>query len=142
MHRHELTDEEWSRMEPLLPPRIGSRGRPQQLTDRQFINAIVFIAKTGVPWRDLPQRFGSWQTVYARFCRWNERGVFEAILKALSRDADNESSLVDSSAVRVHQHAAGGKGGPKFNALDALAQAFPPKSTLSWTVSVTPLTST
>lgn len=137
MHRHEITDEEWFRFNPLLPSERSRRGRPAELPNRQFMNAIVFIAKTGIPWRDLPERFGPWQTIYNKFSRWNKKGVFKRILDTLSQDADNESSMADSSYIRVHQHATGGKGGHSLNVLDALAEALQPRSMLSWTVWVT-----
>jgi len=129
MHRHELTDEEWVRLEPLLPPERARRGRPAKLPNRKFINAVTYVAKTGVPWRDLPERFGPWKTVFNKWSRWNAKGVFERILDAFSKDADNESSIVDASIVRAHQHSAGGKGGPKLSVLDALAEVLAPRST-------------
>ncbi len=136
MRRHELTDTDWARLKELLPPERGRPGRPAELSNRRFMDGIIFIAKTGLPWRDLPERFGPWKTVHSRFTRWNTRGVFERVLNAFAIDADNESSMADSTCVRAHQHAAGGKGGPKVSVLDALAEALQPRSTLSWTVSV------
>jgi len=121
MHRHEITSEEWVRLEPLLPPERNRRGRPAKMPNLQFMNAVIYIAKTGAPWRDLPERLGPWKTVHNKFSRWNKQGVFERILGVLSKEADNESSMVDSTCVRAHQHAAGGKGGPKFSVLHALA---------------------
>jgi transposase len=85
MHRHEITDDEWSRLEPLLPPERGRRGHPAKLLNRQFMNAVVYIAKTGAPWRDLPERFGPWKTVHNKFSRWNRKGIFERILERVSR---------------------------------------------------------
>ena len=142
MRRHELTEADWVRLEGLLPPERGRPGRPAELSNRRFMNAVVFIAKTGMPWRDLPERFGPWKTIHSRFTRWNNQGVFEQVLNAFAIDADNESSMADSTCVRAHQHAAGGKGGPEFSVLDALAEALQPRSTLSWTVSVIQPTST
>jgi transposase len=130
MRRHELSDQEWSRLEPLLPAERGRPGRPVRLPNRVFMNAIFYIAKTGAPWRDLPERFGPWKTVHTRFSRWNRAGVFEKILKEFNRDADNESNMADGSYAKAHQDSAGGKGGPKFSLLDALAEALPPSSTL------------
>src|SRR5262245_20922606 len=103
MHRHELSDAEWHRLEPLLPPKRGRRGRPAELPNRVFLNAIFYIAKTGVPWRDLPERFGPWETVYTRFSRWNRRGVFQKILDEFKKDADHESNMVDGSYIKAHQ---------------------------------------
>lgn len=130
MHRHELTDEQWERFEPLLPPR---KGRAAKLGDRNFINAVLFFGKTGVPWRDLPERFGPWKSIFNRFSAWTERGVFARILKEQAKDADTENISADSTYARAHQHSAGGKGGPKFNVLEALAAAIQPKSTHSLT---------
>jgi transposase len=142
MRRHELSDEEWARIEPLLPSERGRRSRPAKIPNRTFMNAVFYVAKTGAPWRDLPERFGPWKTIHAKFTRWNALKVFDRILHLFARDADHESSIVDSSYVRAHQHSAGGKGGPKVSVLDALAEALPPKSTLSWTLWVTPSTFT
>jgi transposase len=142
MHRHELTDEQWQRIAPLLPRERGRRARPAKLANRLFMNAVLYIAKTGAPWRDLPERFGPWKTVHNKFSRWNAVSVFDAVLVVLAAEADHESSIVDASYVRAHQHSAGGKGGPRLSVLDALAEALPPKSTLSWTLWVTPSTST
>lgn len=142
MHRHELTDEQWQRIAPLLPQERGRRARPAKLCNRLFINAVLYIAKTGAPWRDLPQRFGPWKTVHNKFSRWNAVKVFDAVLLVFAADADHESSIVDASYVRAHQHSAGGKGGPRLSVLDALAAALPPRSTLSWTLWVTPSTFT
>ena len=122
MHRHELSDYEWSLVEPLLPAESGRPGRPVRLANRTFLNAIFYIAKTGIPWRDLPQRFGPWKTVHVRFSRWNQRGVFQKVLEALTRDAAHESNMADGSYVRAHQDAGGAKGGPRLSTLDALAE--------------------
>lgn len=138
MHRHELTDEQWKRISPLLPAERGRRARPAKLSNRVFINAVLYIAKTGTPWRDLPERFGPWKTVHNKFSRWNRGKVFDAVLRLLAADADHESSIVDASYVRAHQHSAGAKGGPRLSVLDALAEALPPRSTHSWTLWVTP----
>jgi transposase len=142
MRRHELSDEEWGRIEALLPAERGRRGRPQELSNRRFLNAILYIAKTGVPWRDLPERFGPWRTVYSRFTRWNARGIFQSVIDHLGQHADHAANLADGSYVKAHQDAAGAKGGPAARTLDALAAALPPRSTHSWTLSVVPYTST
>ena len=142
MHRHELSDHEWSLLQPLLPAESGRPGRPVRLPNRTFLNAIFYIAKTGAPWRDLPERFGPWKTVHVRFSRWNQRGVFGKVLEVLTKDADHESNMADGSYIRAHQDAGGGKGGPRLSVLDALAEVLPPKSTHLWTHSVIPCTST
>src|SRR5580704_9166795 len=143
MRRHELSDEEWKRLEPLLPAEKGRVGRPVvRLTNRIFMNAIFYVAKTGMPWRDLPERFGPWKTVHDRFTQWNRRGVLQNVLAEFAKDADHESNMADGSYVKAHQHSAGAKGGPKVSVLDALAEVLPAKSTLSWTLSVSRSTST
>jgi len=102
VRRHELSDEEWKRIEPLLPAERGRKSRPAKLSNRTFMNAVFYLAKTGAPWRDLPERFGPWKTVHAKFSRWNARKVFDRILALFAQDADNESSMADSSYVRAH----------------------------------------
>ena len=141
MHRHELTDDEWARLQPLLPPAEGARGRPA-MPMRIFLNAVLFIAKTGAPWRDLPIRFGPWKTIHNRFSRWNARGVLQRVFAALAKDADHESNIADSTYSRAHQHAAGGKGGPNRRALASLAGAQRPSSMFSWMPSGIPSIST
>lgn len=110
--RHELTDEEWERIAPLLPGKPGDPGRSGG-DNRLFVNAVLWIAKTSAPWRDLPERFGEWNSVYRRFARWAKAGVWEKVLKVLGGDPDLEEVLLDTSVVRVHQHAAGAKGGKR-----------------------------
>lgn len=81
--------------------------------DRSFVNAVMFLLKTGMPWRDLPDRYGNWKTVYNRFTTWSKAGRFERIFRALQLRIDRTGSLVDATIARAHQDAAGGKGGPK-----------------------------
>jgi transposase len=114
MHRHELSDAVWARLEPLLPRR--TRGKPRK-DDRSVINAIVWKLATGAPWRDLPERYGPWSSVYTRFRRWTRAGVWDRIFAAVQRDEDAAGRLdwalhfVDGTVIRAHQHAGGGKGG-------------------------------
>lgn len=117
MSRHELTDDQWTRIEPLLPPRRSGRpGRPYH-DHRRILNGLLWLAKTGVPWRDLPERFGPWKTVANRFYRWRRAGIWLRVLNALLWQADQRGSLdwtvhfIDSTSVRVHQHGAGARGG-------------------------------
>jgi transposase len=107
MHRHALSDSQWKKIE----PRVHRYGRKSSLGDRNFINAVVYVLKTGTPWRDLPERFGNWKTIYNRFANWSKAGRFEHIFKALQMQVDNTGSLVDATIARAHQDAAGGKGG-------------------------------
>jgi putative transposase len=106
--RHELTDEQWERLEPFLPGRKEDRGRTGE-DNRLFVNAVLWLAKTGAPWRDLPERFGKWNSVFQHYNRWCKSGVWERVLAALDDDPDLEHLLLDSSVVRAHQHAAGAK---------------------------------
>lgn len=108
--RHELADEQWLKIEPHLPGRAADPGRTGE-DNRLFLNAVLWIAKTGAPWRDLPERFGNWNSVFQRFNRWCKRGVWQRLLKILGGDPDLEHLLLDSTIVRAHQHAAGAKGG-------------------------------
>lgn len=131
MRRHALTDEEWARLEPILPRR--QRGPESQRGDRLFIEAVLFRAKTGLPWRDLPERFGPWKTVYNRFARWAEKGYWADIFRDLQLEVDETGSIVDGSVVRAHQDASGGKGGSNVMLSVALVEASPPSSTRSST---------
>ena len=113
--RGDLTDEQWAQIEPLLPQRAAT-GRPPK-DHRQVLNGILWILRTGAPWRDLPERYGPWGTMASRFYRWREMGVWERLFAEIQRQADAEGRLnwdvhfVDGTVVRAHQHAAGAKGG-------------------------------
>jgi transposase len=113
MSRYNLTNEQWDRIKEFFPEHVNKMGRPAK-DDRMMLNAIIWILRTGAPWRDLPAEFGSWKSVYTRFRRWRSSGLFEKILDAVSKDADEESLIIDSTTVRAHQHAAGAKGGSKI----------------------------
>ncbi len=104
MRRNEISEEQWEAMKAKLPCQPGYQGRSAD--NRLFINAVMFVARCGIPWRDLPQRFGNWNTVYVRFRRWAKAGVWQKIFEDL-RDKDVRTLLIDSTAIRVHQHAAG-----------------------------------
>lgn len=113
MPRQELTDEQFALIEPLLPPeRSGNRGRPFH-SHRTVLEAMLWIQRTGAPWRDLPERYGNWSTVYERFRRWSRDGLFQRVLDALEGKArqaeriDFEFCAVDGSTVRAHKSAAG-----------------------------------
>jgi len=126
MARHALTDEQWARIEPLLPRR--PQGRKSTLGDRPFIDAVLFRAKTGIPWRDLPERFGPWKSVYNRFANWTGKDHWATIFQEL-QEPDETGSIVDGSVVRAHQDAAGGKGGSNKMLWDALVEVFRRSST-------------
>lgn len=105
MRRYELTDEEWGRIEDLLPGRLGDPGGHGE-DNRLFVNAVIWIARSGAPWRDLPERFGLWNSVFQRFNRWAKAGVWDRVFRAL-QSPDLQALLLDSTVVRAHQHAAG-----------------------------------
>ena len=118
MERPELTDAQWECLCPRLPPQKPRTGRPAN-DHRTVLEGILWVLRTGAPWRDLPERFGSWRTVYSRFRRWQRAGVRDRVLAALQRRADADGRLgwalhfVDSTVVRAHQHAAGAQGGSR-----------------------------
>ena len=121
VRRHELTDDQFAKLVPLLPPERPATGRPNR-DHRTVVNAILWRLRTGTPWRDLPERYGPWQTAYSRFRRWRLAGVWDRILAALQAGADALGDLdwslhfVDGTVVRAHPHAAGAKkGGPRAN---------------------------
>jgi transposase len=111
VHRHALTEDQWRRLQAVLPKQKA--GPPATLGDRLFIEAVLFRAKTAMPWRDLPERFGPWKSVYNRFNNWAKKGHWELIFNALQLEFDEVGSIVDGSVVRAHQDASGGKGGPE-----------------------------
>jgi transposase len=106
MPRFNLGDDQWERIAHMLPGKPGDRGRPAA-DNRLFVEAVLWIGRSGTPWRDLPEEFGPWNSVYQRFARWKERGVWERVFAALAEDADFGEAYMDSSVIRVHQHAAG-----------------------------------
>jgi len=104
--RHAITDEQWSLIEELLPGRGDQPGRPAA-DNRLFVDGVLWIAKTGAPWRDLPERFGCWNSVFRRFSRWAQTGVWKRVLEALAGERDLELLILDTTIVRAHAHAAG-----------------------------------
>lgn len=115
MRRHEISDDNWARIEHLLPGRPGGHGGVAK-DNRGFINAVWYVAKTGIPWRDLPERFGKWDTAYHRFNEWCKKGVWAGVFEAV-RDPDLEWLMIDSTVIRAHHHAAGMNGGADDQAL-------------------------
>jgi transposase len=108
MHRHGLRDDEWNRIKDLLPGREGSVG-VTAADNRLFVEAVLYRYRTGIPWRDLPERFGDWKNTHRRFSRWAKSGVWQRLFQYLAADADNEYAMIDSTIVRAHQHSAGAK---------------------------------
>lgn len=110
LKRYELTDQEWEQIAPLLPSGKGKRGRPPK-DNRQMLNAMVWLARSGAPWRDLPERYGPWESVYSRFRKWIDDGILDNIFRVLSLEAELYELSIDASIVQAHQHSAGAKKG-------------------------------
>jgi transposase len=106
MRRYGLRDDQWDRIQNLLPGRPGTVGVTAS-DNRLFVEAVLYRYRAGIPWRDLPERFGDWKNVHRRFSRWAESGVWHRVFQHLAADADNEYAMIDSTIVRAHQHSAG-----------------------------------
>ena len=106
MQRYALRDDQWTKIKDFLPGREGHVGGNAP-DNRLFVDAVVYRYRTGIPWRDLPERYGDWKATHKRFRRWCESGVFARILGVLAVDADAEYMSIDSTNVRAHQHSAG-----------------------------------
>lgn len=109
--RYELSDGQWERIAPLLPGKVSDPGRTGS-DNRLFVNACLWVLRSGAHWHDLPERYGKWKTAHKRFTRWAKAGVWERVFEDLIRDRDSQYLMLDSTLVRAHQQAAGGKGGP------------------------------
>lgn len=121
--RYALRDDQWLRIEGLLPGREGHVGGTAR-DNRLFVEAVLYRYRAGIPWRDLPERFGDFRVAHTRFTRWAESGVWERVFRQLGADADNEYAMIDSTIVRAHQHSAGArKKGAKANRPLAAAKA-------------------
>ena len=121
MIRLAMDDRQWGKVEAILR---GERraGRPAK-DDRKFVEAVLWWRRTGVPWRDLPDVFGPWKTVFNRFDRWSKAGKWTSLFEGLCTDRDDEWHSLDSTISRAHQHAAGGKGGPPYRVSVGRAEA-------------------
>ncbi len=126
--RHELTDDQWARLAPVLPLQRPATGRPAK-DHRTVLNGILWVLRTGAPWRDLPERYGPWQTVYSRFRRWRAAGVWGRILAALQAEAahdgalDDTQAIIDGTSIRAHHQAAGAQKGAPPASSGAVAAA-------------------
>jgi putative transposase len=129
MIRLQLNDRQWSKVAMILDAG-GRAGRPGK-DDRKFVEAVLWWRRTGVPWRDLPDEFGPWKTVFNRFDRWAKTGKWTRLFEALQTDRDDEWHSLDSTINRAHQHAAGGKGGLRRKASGVHAVACRRRSTWS-----------
>ena len=108
--RHDISDGVWSLLAPHLPGQSGQWGGIAK-DNRQFINGVFWILRTGAPWRDLPPVYGNWNNTQRRFCRWRDKGIWEQLLEILVDEPDYEWLMIDASHVKVHPHAAGAVGG-------------------------------
>jgi len=106
--RYGLREDQWERIKDLLPGRKGTEGRPAK-DNRLFVEAVLYRYRAGIPWRDLPERFGDFRVVHTRLSRWAKRGVWKEIFQHLAADADNEYAAIDATIVRAHQHSAGAR---------------------------------
>ena len=118
MDRTTLSDEQWERIAPHLSGKIGDPGRSAE-DNRLFMEALFYMARVGGPWRDLPETFGNWNSVFRRFRRWTQKGVLERLFAVLSEDRDFEYVMIDGTITRVHQNGTGAKGGLVLKPLDA-----------------------
>jgi len=107
--RYGLRDDQWAKIEHLLPGRKGSVGVTAR-DNRLFIEGVLYRFRSGIPWRDLPERYGDFRVVHKRFSLWSKKGIWEMIFRVLSEDSDNEYAMIDSTIVRAHQHSSGAKG--------------------------------
>ena len=122
-----LTESDWSRLEPLLrrPAGPGRPGRP----DREMLEAMLWILRTGAPWRDLPDEYGPWESVYTRFSRWSRKGVLQRVFDRLAEDRDSEGYMIDATIVRAHQDATGAQKKSANKRSDVRGAVHPRKST-------------
>ncbi len=135
MRDHELTDDQWAVLAPYLPPQRATTGRPAK-AHRPMVEGMLWRLRTGAPWRDLPERYGPWESVYTRFRRWQRAGVWDEILRALQTAADRHKELdwqlhfLDGTSIRAHPHAAGApKKGARTRPLAGAGAAGAPSST-------------
>lgn len=133
--RGDLTDEQWAVVGALLPSERGRKARPAH-DNRRFLNGMLYVLRVGCPWRDMHERYGKWNSVYVRFRRWSEQGVWDAMLDTLVELGltDDWQHMIDSTIVRGHSQAAGAKGGPARRALVEAAAALRARSTPAVTV--------
>lgn len=129
-----LDDETWATLSAVIGEVKSRAGAPPETSDREFVEAVLYRARTGIPWRDLPQCFGAWDAVYQRFRRWQKRGIWQALFERLPRSVPEAVKVLflDSTIIRAHQHAAGAskkKGGRKLKRLDVVEVASAPSFT-------------
>ena len=120
--RYALLDAQWERIKDLLPGQAGQPGATAK-DNRLFVDAVLYRYRAGIPWRDLPERFGDFRVVHTRHSRWSKSGVWQRVFEALAQDADNEYVMIDATIVRAHQHSAGAKGGIQKSRPSVVAEA-------------------
>ena len=132
-----LTDKQWRLIEPALPGRPGTPGRSGN-NNRMSLEGMIWITRTGAPWRDLPKEFGNWNTVHRRFRRWAQSGVFQRIFDMIEEDLDLKAVMVDGTFAKVHQHGAGAKKAAArltcrlIDKLSAVVEAGLPQNSWPW----------
>jgi transposase len=129
-----LNDEIWATLSAVIGEVKSRAGAPPETSDREFVEAVLYRARTGMPWRDLPKCFGTWDAVYQRFRRWQKRGIWQALFERLPGSVLDAVKVLffDSTIIRAHQHAAGAstkKGGSKLRRLDVVEAASAPSFT-------------
>jgi transposase len=140
--RGDVSEAEWHLLKDLLPPERGRKNRPA-LDNRMIVNGILWRIRTGAPWRDVPEKYGKWMTVYQRFRRWSRAGIWEAVATTLAQAmADNSRHSIDSTTVRGHISAAGAKGGLANRLLAARGAGSPVRFIVSVTPAASPSAST
>ena len=120
--RYALRDDQWDRIKHVLPGRPGHVGGTAK-DNRLFVEAVLYRYRAGLPWRDLPERFGDFRVIHTRHMRWSKSGVWQRLFAQLAAEADNEYAMIDSTIVRAHQHAAGAKGGTTKRNVSAARRA-------------------
>ena len=142
MSRGDLTESEWRLLKDLLPPERGRKSRPA-LDNRPVVNGILWRIRTGAPWRDVPEKYGKWMTVYQRFRRWSKAGIWQVVAMTLAQAmADNSRHSIDSTTVRGHVSAAGAKGGLANRLLAARGAGSPVRFIVSAMPTASPSSST
>jgi transposase len=129
-NRHDLTNEQWNKIEPIIIKRIGNWGGANAGNNRVFVNGCFWITRTGAPWRDLPPQYGKFNAVHRRYKRWCDKHIWDDILAELIDEPDFEWLMIDASHCKVHPHAAGAKGGNQD--MERTKGGSIPKFTLRW----------
>lgn len=125
MKRHELSEIQWNKIKEMFPPERKPQGGRPGKSNREMLNAMLYWLNTGIPWRDLPERYGPWQSVYSRYRAWTKAGVWENVLANLIQQdiVDETTLMIDSTTIKVHQHASGCKKGAIMKQQDEVEEA-------------------